>query len=116
LLAAGCASTTSDAPSIRVTHEVKPDPPMVGLATVALALEESGGRAISGAKVALEGNMSHPGMTPVFAEAREVTPGRYEAPLDLTMAGDWIVTATITLADGRRIGEQFDVRGVRPKE
>jgi hypothetical protein len=63
--------------------------------------------------VRLEGGMSHAGMEPVFATAREVEPGRYEAPLELTMAGDWLVLVDATLRDGRALRRQLKVPGVR---
>jgi hypothetical protein len=56
--------------------------------------------------------MSHPGMAPVFAEAQEIEPGRYRAVIDLSMAGDWYVLAHVTLADGRKLDQQFEIKGV----
>jgi YtkA-like len=58
--------------------------------------------------------MTHPGMQPVFATAREVAPGRYEAPVELTMAGDWVISVDARLRDGRRFEQQFELRSVRP--
>jgi hypothetical protein len=52
-------------------------------------------------------------MRPVFSTAREVAPGRYEARLDLTMAGDWIFSVDATLRDGRLLRETVTVLGVR---
>ena len=47
--------------------------------------------------------MSHPGMTPLVAEAPETEPGTYLARMPFSMAGEWTLVATGTLADGRRI-------------
>lgn len=119
LLAAACgpegrgASETPETPEIVAAWTVAPDPPRVGPVLVALALTEEG-RPVAGAEVRLEGNMSHPGMQPVFSPAREVAPGRYEAPLDLTMAGDWFLLAQITLRDGRSLSRTSPLPGVRP--
>lgn len=68
---------------------------------------------VSGARVRLEGNMTHAGMSPVFAEAIEVEPGRYRATLEFTMGGDWVVLVHAVLPDGRKVERQFDVKGVR---
>jgi len=57
--------------------------------------------------------MTHPGMTPVFAEAKEATPGEYSCPIDLMMSGDWVVTIHITLPDGQKLERQFEMRGVQ---
>jgi len=58
--------------------------------------------------------MSHAGMVPVFAEAREIEPGRYRANMELTMAGDWVVSVHATLSDGTNLDQQFDIKGVAP--
>jgi len=68
---------------------------------------------VTGAQVAIEGNMSHAGMGPAFGKAIETATGQYQAPLDLSMAGDWIVTVHLTLANGQKLERYFDVRGVR---
>lgn len=78
-----------------------------------VTLTSEGDRApVTGARVRLEGNMTHPGMVPIFAYAAEAGPGRYEAPLELTMGGDWILTVTATLTDGARVRRRVDLPGV----
>jgi hypothetical protein len=56
--------------------------------------------------------MSHAGMAPVLADATEVEKGNYRAMIELSMAGDWIVEAHVTLADGRKLDQQFEINGV----
>ncbi len=68
---------------------------------------------MTGARIKLEGNMSHAGMAPVFADAKEIEPGRYQASMELSMAGDWYVSARVTLADGRRFDREIEIKGVR---
>ena len=58
--------------------------------------------------------MSHPGMSPLFSEAKETESGRYEAPLQFQMAGDWVILLHVTLPGGNKLLRQIDVRGVRP--
>ena len=67
-----------------------------------------------GARIKLEGNMSHPGMSPVFADALEVAPGEYRANMELSMPGDWIILVHLTLPDGSRLERQFEIKGVAP--
>jgi hypothetical protein len=112
---AGCAGTTPAPPETVVECTVLPSPPVVGPASVVCALSDRGGAPVTRAAVRVEANMSHPGMEPVFGDATETAPGRYAAPLELTMAGDWVVTVTATLADGRRVESSVDVRGVRDR-
>ncbi len=58
--------------------------------------------------------MSHAGMSPRFAEAKETGPGSYQARLEFAMAGDWVILLHVTLPDGKKLERQFDVKGVRP--
>jgi hypothetical protein len=109
----GCRDVADRPSDVRVEAHVAPQPPRVGPATVTITLTDVGGRALPGAVVELEGNMSHPGMKPVFGRAVEREPGRYETGLEFTMGGDWFLLVTATLADGRTIQKQVDVPGVR---
>ena len=109
----GCGrGQTSDIDAIAIDLSVSPDPPAVGPATLVLTLTDEQGEPISGAELELEGNMSHAGMAPVFAQAEETEPGRYEAPLEFTMGGDWFVIVKATLPDGRALERQIDLPGV----
>ena len=111
----GVACTlTEPTPDFVVRHDISPSPPRVGPATVSLKLTDFlASKPVSGARVTLEGNMTHAGMTPVFAEAKESEPGSYRATLEFTMAGDWVVLLHASLPDGRKIERQWDVKGVR---
>jgi len=60
--------------------------------------------------------MSHAGMSPLFAEAKEANPGRYVAYLEFPMAGDWVILLHVMLPGGKRLERQIDVRGVRPNQ
>jgi hypothetical protein len=53
-------------------------------------------------------------MSPVFAEAKEVEPGRYQSTLILGMAGDWVILLHGSLPGGEKLERQFDLKGVRP--
>jgi YtkA-like len=112
LLPAGCRSRSAAQPDARLEMRVTPSPPRVGPATLTLTLRDGVGKPLTGATLKLEANMSHPGMVPVFAEAREVQPGQYEASLEFTMGGDWFVTADADFPDGRHVQRQIPVPGV----
>lgn len=95
---------------------VTPQPPAVGPVLLALTLaDRSSGQPLPGAEVRIEGDMTHPGMKPVFGSAREVKPGRYEAPVELTMAGDWVISVDARFRDGRSFEQQFELQNVRPR-
>jgi hypothetical protein len=95
-------------------HEVSPQPPRVGRVVITLRLISASRKPVIGARVRLEGNMSHAGMSPVFADTLEVAPGDYRANVELSMAGDWIILAHLTLRDGAKLERQFDIKGVAP--
>ena len=111
--AAGCRKPAETPPDVVVEPEIAPWPVRVGAATVTLRISDGGGHAVSGACVALEADMSHPGMRPEFGETREIAAGRYQGWVDFTMAGDWVVIMHITLPDGRKLERQMEVNGVR---
>ena len=111
-----CRRTEQHADDVRIEWRVTPEPPRVGLARVALEVRDATGRPLSGARLRLEGHMTHPGMAPALADAREQAPGQYEAELSLSMAGDWVLQAAGELPDGRRITRRFDLPGVLPAQ
>jgi hypothetical protein len=57
--------------------------------------------------------MSHAGMSPEFGEAKEIAPGRYQGTLNFNMIGDWTVLFHITLADGRTVERQVEIRNIQ---
>lgn len=109
---AGCGRGDKDLPDVAMEMAVSPEPPQLGPAAITVTLHDAGGDPISGARVALEGNMSHAGMVPVFADAVEVAPGRYQADMEFTMGGDWFILVRADLPDGRSMERKIDVPGV----
>jgi hypothetical protein len=110
----GCSRPVEPPPFVAIKHEISPEPVRVGPATVTLKLADAVGKPTTGAHIAVEADMSHAGMSPVFAEAKETNPGRYEARLMFQMAGDWVILLHVTLPGGKKLERQIDVRGVRP--
>jgi hypothetical protein len=110
---AGC-DRTDPADAIRVSWTLDPSPPVVGtLIVVRLTLSDSAQQPVTGARLRLEGLMSHPGMAPVNATVVERGNGDYEAPLQFTMAGDWILVVAGELPGGIQIKKQIEINGVR---
>lgn len=111
---AGCQRASrqdnaSQSSGIAMTFTVDPDPALVGLTQAVVTLTDAAGQPISGATVALKGDMSHAGMQPVLASAVEDAPGTYRGEFAWTMSGDWIVTVTATLPDGAVAEQQFEL-------
>jgi YtkA-like protein len=108
------ACRSGSLPDVRIAPELAPQPPRVGQVTITLRVTDASGKPLSGARIRLEGNMSHAGMVPVFADAAEAEPGRYRSHMELSMAGDWIVLVHLTLPDGTKVDRQFEIKGVAP--
>jgi hypothetical protein len=115
LLQAGCSRPIASPAFVAIEHEISPEPIRIGSATLVLKLSDAGDKPITGAHIAIETDMSHAGMSPGFAEAKEAEAGRYKAPLEFQMAGDWVILLHVTLPRGTKLERQIDVRGVRPK-
>jgi hypothetical protein len=100
-------------PKISVQEQITPQPVKTGLASLSIILTDEAAQAIAHATIQVEGDMSHPGMSPVFSQATEVEPGKYQAPINFTMGGDWAVLLHIRLPDGRKVERQINVPNVQ---
>lgn len=114
LIVATCSQRLESPPVLSIEYRISPAPARVGAATITFKLIDERGKPIMGARIAIEADMSHAGMSPTFAKANEEGAGRYTAHLAFPMAGDWILLLHITLPGGKKVERQIDVRGVRP--
>src|SRR5277367_6305959 len=87
----GCAKSRGAADGVTFACESDPRPPRVGPNTFTVTLTGGNNERLAGARVSLEGDMSHAGMSPVFGDAKEIAPGRYQGTLNFNMIGDWMV-------------------------
>lgn len=116
LLAAACRPAARQEATLDLAWKVVPEPPRVGPVRLELTLTDPATRRpAEGARVRVEANMSHAGMRPVFAAASEEGGGRYLAPVELSMAGDWFLLIEADLPDSRIWRGQIDLPGVRPR-
>jgi hypothetical protein len=107
----GCRQSAQPQPGaeesgVRITIDVPTD--RTGEVPLVITLTDANNAPINGARIAVVGDMNHAGMTPVNGEAQNGTDGRYEVPFNWTMGGDWILTVTVTLPDGRQVRETFN--------
>jgi hypothetical protein len=112
VVALGCRRPPGPSESIAIEESITPQPVRIGTEIVSFQLTNAKHEPVAGARIQVEGDMDHPGMAPVFADAVEYAPGSYRAPLQFTMGGDWVVLFHITLSTGRRVERQLDVKGV----
>jgi hypothetical protein len=99
----GCRGAPDEGdPALALELGISPTPPVVGPARLILTLTDPAGAPVDGARIAVEGTMSHAGMAPVLDSAQVEGPGRYAVPaFRFTMAGDWVLIVRATLPDGR---------------
>jgi hypothetical protein len=112
LLLMGCHKPIEPQPALNVEFELAPQPPRMGPSVITLVVVDAEGKAINGAHVSIEGDMTHAGMGPIIAVAKEKGAGRYQAPFEFSMGGDWVIMAHVTLPSGQAVERQFEVRGV----
>lgn len=86
-----------DTPSLRV-----------GETEMLVRLTDSNGRPAANAAIEVRGDMSHAGMVPVVRTGQTDAAGLFATPFEWTMSGDWFVTVTFTLPDGRSGAERFN--------
>jgi hypothetical protein len=100
-------------PKISVQEQITPQPVNTGPANISITLADEAAHPIAHATIQIEGDMSHPGMSPVFSQATETEPGKYQAQINFTMGGDWAVLLHIRLPDGRKVERQINVPNVQ---
>lgn len=113
----GCAGRgqNSDSGQDRATITLRTDPatPTSGPARLIVHLVTPDGTPLTGARVKVEGNMSHAGMQPVNGDAQEQGGGDYVVEgFQFTMGGDWLLTVRATLSDGTRVQKNVPIDGV----
>jgi hypothetical protein len=109
----GCHRSAISASGIAVQQHISPQPVRVGHSSILLQLTDRDEKPVSHAAIAIEGDMSHPGMAPIFSDAKEIAFGKYKGDVNFNMGGDWVLLLHIKLSDGRKIDHQIDVRGVQ---
>jgi len=113
VLVAGCGriqqTPTAAQDGYTMTMFAQPSTPVVGDGTLVVTLRDPAGNPVSGARLQVEGNMSHAGMKPSFGKVTGEDAGRYTVAIPWTMGGDWYVDIKATLADGRVIARRFPI-------
>jgi YtkA-like len=104
-----------DTTGVLVTTRLVPPQPTVGPATLTISLSGATADTLGRATVQVVGHMTHPGMTPVVATVTPRGPDVYDAAMEFTMPGDWLLIATVRLHDGRRLESRVPVK-VQPRQ
>ncbi len=82
----------------------------VGETALEVTVRDGAGLVVERASVQARGDMTHPGMTPIFGIGVETAPGIYSVPLNLNMGGDWVITIDVTSANGLSATQQVNLQ------
>lgn len=113
VLVQGCRQKASS--DLVLAHEVSPQPPRVGNVMITLKPTDGSGKPVTGARIFLEGQMSHAGMNAVGVRTAELEPGTYHGVVELSMAGDWVIIAHVIAPGRAQVDRQFEIKGVLPE-
>jgi hypothetical protein len=108
----GCSRGGAD---VTVNWTLEPSRPSAGTEIVVqLRVLNADGTPVNGAIIRCEAQMSHPGMAPVTGSLVERGQGVYETRIQLPMAGDWVLSASIDPPAGERVVSSIRVPDVQP--
>lgn len=109
---AGRSIETTAGP-LRVAARFEPDPPKPGKNTLEVTLSDREGSPVAGATLEARAIMPAMGSMPEMragGTASELGKGRYELPLELSMAGPWPLSLRIHTPDGSEVELEFDYK------
>lgn len=116
LMLVGCRNSTETNNSpYRISVYTEPILPIVGDAVAIIRVSKAPDNTPINdvQKIAIKADMTHAGMTPVLVETTSAgEDGYYRIPLTFTMAGDWVLSITVTLADGTVVNYATSVAGI----
>ncbi len=92
---------------LQITVQADPPTPQVGGGVLAVTVTGQDGEPVDDVTLAIEGNMTHPGMVPVIAHVDGGEGGVYRVPFTWSMGGDWVITVTARAPDGRQAQADF---------
>ena len=107
----GAATSGSAADVAKVTLvSMSPSPPQLGPEQFTVTLTDPAGQPISGAQLQVQGDMAMAGMRPESGAMTDEGNGRYVSHgFHFSMGGNWIVTVSGRLADGRTFEQHISV-------
>ncbi|MBM7843886.1 FixH family protein [Herpetosiphon giganteus] len=93
----GCSRTPSDDPRLLMSLEQTPS--AMGVQTIVLVIND-GSTPLDNAKVQLEATMTHAGMPSQIVQMQALGAGKYQASIDFSMLGEWVLIVNVTEANG----------------
>ncbi|KPL86074.1 FixH family protein [Herpetosiphon geysericola] len=93
----GCSRTPSDDPRLLMSLEQTPN--AMGIQTIVLVIND-GSTPLDNAKVQIEATMTHAGMPSQIVQMQALGAGKYQASIDFSMLGEWVLIVNVTEANG----------------
>jgi hypothetical protein len=99
----GCGrrEARDEAPELVVEIQVIPAPPTTGASLLMIQISNGQDAGAGDFSIDVRGDMSHAGMTPVIVNQVKGEEGTFAVPFEWTMAGDWVITISAIMPDGR---------------
>lgn len=93
----GCSRTPSDDPRLNISLEQTPS--AMAVQTIVLSISD-GATPLENAKVQIEATMTHAGMPSQIVQMESIGAGKYQASIDFSMLGEWVLIVNVTEANG----------------
>lgn len=93
----GCSRTPSDDPRLNISLEQIPS--TMEVQTIVLSISD-GATPLENAKVQIEATMTHAGMPSQIVPMESLGAGKYQASIDFSMLGEWVLIVNITESNG----------------
>ncbi|MCP4418740.1 MAG: hypothetical protein GY805_19150 [Chloroflexi bacterium] len=101
-------ATSETAVQIQLVSPIMPSLMIEGQQFILRALDKND-NLINDAQLQVRGDRDHGGMEPLILDLESAGEGLYFAPVDWPMAGNWTITAKVTLANGSQAQSQFNL-------
>lgn len=93
----GCSRTPSDDPRLNISLEQPPS--TMAVQTIVLSISD-GATPLENAKVQIEATMTHAGMPSQIVQLEPLGAGKYQASIDFSMLGEWVLIVNVTESNG----------------
>lgn len=103
------STTSANGGDYQLTLATTPNPPTGGKNVLTVSVVDSAGKAVDGAAVIMDINMTTMNMGSQSGTAMPQGNGAYALNASFSMLGPWKIATTVTLPDGQTLNKDFTV-------
>lgn len=103
------STTSASGGDYQLTLATTPNPPTGGKNVLTVSVVDSAGKAVDGAAVIMDINMTTMNMGSQSGTATPQGNGAYALNASFSMLGPWKIATTVTLPDGQTLNKDFTV-------